>query len=242
MTERAVMATVAGRRPFRARLAQPPSGPGQFPVIAFGHGFAQHAHRYDSLLTGLAGRGYIVIAPDSQTGPFPSHSRLADDLWRAVEWARTEVEGADPELAVVAGHSMGAGAALLASTRHPDVRAIVTLAALDTRPSVATAIRGLRAPGLFVVGSRDRIVPPARTRTLYAAKPAPARWVSITGGYHCGFCDSTSFRGVGCDEGAITREAQLALVAEVVGGWLDETLKRASAHPSPEGVVVEQRG
>lgn len=233
--------TVSGRRPFRARLAQPTSRSGPFPVVVFGHGFTQHAARYDSLLSRLAARGYVVIAPDSQTGPLPSHGRLADDLWSSISWVQSHVPDTHPTLCAAAGHSMGAGAALLAATRHPEIGAIATLAALDTRPSVAKAVGGIRVPALFVVGSLDRIVPPARTRNLYAAKPAPATWVSVTGGYHCGFCDSTSFRGLGCDEGSITREVQLALVAQLLGDWLDETLKGAAPQPSPEGVVVERR-
>lgn len=234
--------TVRGRRFFRARLAQPASGqPGPHPVIAFGHGFTQRAQRYDSLLLRLAERGYVVIAPDSQTALLPSHARFADDLWDALTWARANVPSAHPTRCVLAGHSMGGGAALLAATRHPDVDAVATLAAIDTRPSTAGQLRGIRIPMLFVVGSRDGIVPPARTRMLYAAIPGPATWISITGGYHCGFCDSTSFGGRGCDEGSITREAQLALVAQLLGDWLDETLKGAAPHPSPNGVVVERR-
>ncbi|MDV3221813.1 dienelactone hydrolase family protein [Intrasporangium sp.] len=238
----ATTVSVTVRRPFRARLSQPRSaGPGTCPVVAFGHGFTQHPRRYDSILTRLAARGYVVIAPDSQTGLLPSHRRLAESLWDAIVWSRAHVTAAHRTLAAFAGHSMGGGAAILAAARHPEVGAVATLAAAQTRPSAAKAMTGLRVPALFIVGAEDRIVPPDRTRPLYAATPAPATWVSIAGGYHCGFVDSTSFGGLGCDHGSIPRDTQLALVAGLLGDWLDETLHGAAVHPAPTGVVVERR-
>lgn len=227
---------------FSARLSQPAgSAPGVYPVVAFGHGFLQSTSRYASTLSALAARGYIVVAPNSQGGIFPSHSAFADDLWRALVWATRTQPNAAAGLSAVAGHSMGGGAALLAADRHPQITTVATLAAAQTRPSAVAASAGVIAPALYVVGSADSIVPPATTRAMYNAKPAPAEWATITGGYHCGFLDSAPFFGFGCDSGQIARSRQLATTAALLGDWLDQQLRGAPAGLAPAGVVVETK-
>lgn len=71
---------------------------------------------------------------------------------------------------------------------------------------------------------------------MYDRKPSPARFVTITGGYHCGFNDSTSFFGIGCDSGAISRSTQLAITRELLGDWLDATLRNQSVVSAPAGI------
>ena len=227
-------------RSFSARLVQPTKAADHaYPVVGFGHGFAQSSFRYDSTLRALAGRGYVVIAPNTQTSLFPSHSAFADDLVAAVDWAADKVPSADPEETAVVGHSMGGGAALLAADRDSDLAAVATLAAAETSPSAVKAAAGIDVPALFVVGSQDGVVKPSTTRRMYEAKPSPASWVSITGGYHCGFLDSSSFFGLGCDSGSISRSTQLAITTQVLGDWLDQQLKGDPAGELPSGVVGE---
>jgi dienelactone hydrolase len=224
-------------RSFAARLVRPARA-GTYPVIAFAHGFAQSPGRYASTLTAMASRGYIVIAPASETGLLPSHSRLADDLWTSLRWARANVRGASATLDAVGGHSMGGGAALIAADRHPVIDAVLTLAAAETTPSASTASAGVSAPALYVVGTEDGIVAPATTRAMFAAKPPPATFASIVGGCHCGFNDSTSFFGLGCDSGSISRARQLALTHALVGDWLDARFRGGPEPSSRAGVVV----
>lgn len=228
-----------GRR-FSARLVRP-TAPGVYPVIGFGHGFTQSASRYQSTLAALASSGYIVIAPNTQTGLLPSHSSFADDLTAAITWAQRTLPNADRALDAVAGHSMGGGAAVLAASRAPGIDAVATLAAADTRPSAVAAAPGIAAPSLFVVGSSDTVVRPASTRSIFAAAPSPSAFVSITGGYHCGFLDSSSFFGLGCDRGAIPRGAQLALSNGLLVRWLDATLKGGPALAFPPGTTGETK-
>jgi hypothetical protein len=64
-------------------------------------------------------------------------------------------------------------------------------------------------------------------------------FVSIRGGFHCGFLDSTVLKGVGCDSGAITRAEQLALTGRLLGDWLDATLRGTAVTTWPDGVDVE---
>lgn len=229
-----------GQRHFRARVAEPVAAPSDgCPVVAFGHGFLQRPALYDSLLAAVASRGYYVVAPDTQTGPWPNHRRLADDLWLVAQWAKDAVPwtGAGRGI-VLAGHSMGAGAAILAASHHVEVDAVVTLAALETRPPAR--LEAIKAPCLFVVGSQDRIVGPARTRRLYDAMTAPAHWAVIRGGYHCGFLDRARFRDAGCDHGDLSRQEQLDTSAALVGSWLDARF-RGGELSAPAGVDVEDR-
>jgi pimeloyl-ACP methyl ester carboxylesterase len=227
---------VGGGPPMTARLAEPVASPtGGCPVVAFGHGFVQRPRLYDSLLAGLAARGYVVVAPDTETGPWPRHDRLADDLWRVALWAREVWEGSG---IVLAGHSMGAGVAVLAASRHPEADAVVTLAALETRPPAA--LEAVTAPSLFVVGSQDRIVPPSRTRPLYEAVAGPAHWAAVRGGYHCGFLDRARWRDLACDGGDLSRREQLAITVRLVGSWLDARF-RGGTFTAPPGVDLEVR-
>lgn len=84
--------TARGRphRTLRALVVRPAeSGDAAYPVVAFGHGLLQRPWRYRSLLIRIAAAGYLVVAPGSQAGPLPRHGRLADDLCRALDWARS---------------------------------------------------------------------------------------------------------------------------------------------------------
>ena len=226
-------------RSFSARLVQPAgSAPGAYPVVAFGHGFTQSSSRYSSVLTALAARGYVVIAPDSETGLFPNHGRFADDLWRSLRWVRATQGNASATLDAVAGHSMGGGAALVAADRYPTIDTVATLAAAETNPSATTASAGVTVPALYVVGSQDTVVRPATTRAMYDRKPSPATFATITGGYHCGFVDSSSFLGLGCDSGTISRSTQLSITRTLLGNWFDARLRGAPAGATPAGVVV----
>lgn len=200
-------------------------GRAAYPVVAFGHGFLQRPWRYRGLMTALAGHGFLVVAPDTQAGPLPRHRALADDLWRAVEWARANEPHAHPDLAAAVGHSMGAGCALLGATRWPGFRAVATLAALDTRPSMLPALGSLQVPSLFVVGTADTVVPPARTRAVYAATAGSPAWLEIPGGGHCGVLDSAFPRGVACGGQELDPTRQLVTSALSVGTWLAEMLR-----------------
>ena len=243
LTVRSTTVTVQdGSRTFSALLVQPTGeADGDYPVVGFGHGFAQTSRQYSSTLRSLASRGYIVIAPNTQTGLLPNHSQFATDLLAAVRWVQQTQPNADPDKDALVGHSMGGGAAVLAADRQPSIDAVATLAAAETRPSATASARRLQMPALFVVGTRDTVVRPATTRAMFEATPSPARWAAITGGYHCGFLDYASFFGIGCDSGAISRSTQLALTSTVLGDWLDSELKGAAPASVPAGVVVEDR-
>ena len=107
--------------------------------------------------------------------------------------------------------------------------------------SATTAARSVTVPALFVVGSSDTVVKPNTTRAMYDAKRSPATWVSITGGYHCGFLDSSSFFGLGCYKGSISRSTQVGLSNDMLGDWLDATLKGGATFVRPAGTTGESK-
>ncbi|MFJ5774510.1 alpha/beta hydrolase family protein [Streptomyces sp. NPDC093094] len=206
--------------------ANAPVAAGAHPGLAFGHGFFQNISQYESLLRHYASWGLITVTPTSQGGLFPSHSAFADDLNAALTWltAQNTTSGSRFAGAVataslgVSGHSMGGGAAVLAAGRNPAVKSVSTLAAAETNPSAVAASNTLRAPAQFVGGSADSVAGVAQhQQKMYDAKPAPAQLRVITGGFHCGFEDSSGF---GCDSGGIPRAAQQDITRSITTAWL----------------------
>ncbi|MGW0915161.1 hypothetical protein ACWD1Z_25925 [Streptomyces sp. NPDC002784] len=63
----------------------------------------------------------------------------------------------------LSGHSMGAGAAVLAAQRNPAVSSVSLLAAAETNPSAVAAAAQLTLPPQFLAGSRDTVTPPEQT-------------------------------------------------------------------------------
>jgi dienelactone hydrolase len=233
VTAKHVTVTAPGRS-FPARLLYPTQG-GPYPAVAFAHGYANRSSWYAGTLRSIAASGYVVIAPDSETGRFPSHSRLADDLNRSLRWlGRQSGSGTrdvprrkvDSARSAVAGHSMGGGVALLAATRSRSVDTVITLAAAETTPRASAAVRRLRVPALFVVGSDDRIVPAAGTAVMFRRTPSPALLATIEGGSHCGFMEVIP---PACDAGWISYQRQLVLTREQVRRWLERHLESRTA-------------
>lgn len=136
------------------------------PAIAFGHGWLAPPEIYRGLLRHLASWGIVAVAPATQRGPLPSHRLFAADLRAALEIATSVRLGADgisvdPSRLGLAGHSTGAGAAVLgaAAEGEPAVRAVATVAPAETIPSAVTAARSLQVPGMHLAAEHDLIAP-----------------------------------------------------------------------------------
>jgi dienelactone hydrolase len=231
-----------------------PVDTGVFPGIAFGHGFLQGTSRYNSTMAHLATWGFIVVAPGSQGGFSPDHSAFADDLNAALTWLVTQNTSTGSRFAGhvrtdrlgLSGHSMGAGASLLAAARNPAVTTVANLAAAETDPSAKAAAATLTIPVQLLSGDRDTIAgPAAHQRPMYEAKPAPKQLRTVTGGFHCGFMDSG---GLFCDSGPVGRATQLQLTRRLLTEWFllylagdtgyDEAVWGAPAQHDPQ-VVFE---
>ncbi|NKE63188.1 alpha/beta hydrolase, partial [Lentzea sp. PSKA42] len=123
----------------------PQSGLG-LPAVAFGHGWMQPVRRYHGLLRHLASWGVVAAAPAVERGPLLSSRVLAANLLTTLDICTGVRLGSgdisvDPARVALAGHSMGGGAAVLAASEGDRVRAVVTLAATETRPSALDAAR-----------------------------------------------------------------------------------------------------
>lgn len=224
---------VAGGRSVSARVHYPataagtnqPVATGRFPAIAFGHGFFQATSKYTSTSNHLASWGFVVVVPTTQGGLSPSHSAFADDLNTGLTWLVAQDGTAGSRFRDhitttalgASGHSMGGGAAVLAAARNPQIKTISTYAAAETNPSAKAAAATLRVPAQFLAGSQDTITPVGEhQRPMFAAKQPAKQLRTVTGGFHCGFMDSS---GIFCDSGSVTRAAQLVASKRVMTSW-----------------------
>ena len=183
-------------------LFTPASGEG-LPAVAFGHDWLNPASRYLGLLRHLASWGIVAAAPDTERGPFASHRRLAADLRTALDvcssvrlggTARGAAVSVDPRKLGLAGHGMGAGAAVLAAsvTAHDTrvqavgepywesgsdlvVQAVATIALSESRPSAHEAARAVHVPGMHIAFGKDLVAPPAAGTQPVAARPGRDR-------------------------------------------------------------------
>ncbi|GAA1877556.1 dienelactone hydrolase [Pseudonocardia ailaonensis] len=152
------------------------------PAVAFGHDWVQPVSRYAELLRHLASWGIVAAAPGSQGGPLPSTARFSADLRTTVEVCAGVRLGdgrisVDSRRTALAGHGVGAGAALLAAAGHPKVAAVVTVAASQTRPSAIEAAKAVSVPALHIVAGQDTVAPPAGHALQIAEAGAGRRWV-----------------------------------------------------------------
>lgn len=109
----------------------------------------------------------------------------------------------DPTWIVLVGRSLGTGVATHVATRRP-MRGVVLISPYDSMVALAqhhypflpvrwllrhrfdsiARAPGIKAPLLAIVGERDVVVPPERSRRLFEAWGGPKRWVLIPGADH----------------------------------------------------------
>jgi len=110
----------------------PTAQPG--PALVVMHGWGGNAGMMLPLGAPLHAAGYALLLVDarchgrSEGDSFASLPRFAEDIEAALRWLALQPE-VDPQALGVIGHSVGAGAALLAAARQPSIRAVVSLAA-----------------------------------------------------------------------------------------------------------------
>ncbi|SDF67078.1 Dienelactone hydrolase [Lentzea fradiae] len=172
----------------------PQSGLG-LPAVAFGHGWMQPVRRYHGLLRHLASWGLVAAAPAVERGPLLSSRVLAANLMTTLDVCTGVRLGegkisVDPARLALAGHSMGGGAAVLAASGAERVKAVVTLAATETRPSALDAAREVRAPGLHLAAGEDRIAPPVgHSEAIAQAWGGPVQLRLLPKASHLGFTE-----------------------------------------------------
>lgn len=226
-------ADVAGdNKPFAAAYA------GKAPVISFGHGFVMNQDAYANIRDAVVANGYIIAFPTTEGSFSPSHSEFGKDLafvLREVTALGSETTsllyGKTDTNNCVMGHSMGGGAAFLARSYDPTIKAMVTFAAAETTPSAISAASSVNAPSLVFAGENDCVTAPSTNqRPMYDALTAACKhYVSIKGGSHCqmaGASTTCSFGEATCTPApGITRAAQHAIINKYLVPWLNYTLK-----------------
>ena len=226
---------------FNALLFYPASSPGEnalyqgsgapYPAIAFGHGYLVYPSRYQSTLEHLATWGYIVIATESGMEFFSDDQAYANDMSATLTYLvnQNQTAGAwlyqqvNVQRMGMSGHSMGAGASLLAAAADGRVKAVANLAAAETNPSAIALMPALYIPFSLISGSEDSFTPvETNSQVFFDQGGSPRQLPILEGGSHCGFMDQYI---IGCDTGSMDRATQLRLSRELLVSFFQLYLK-----------------
>ena len=210
---------------------------GQFPVLVLGHGFLMSWDSYQIYWEELVPEGHIVCLPTTESGPLPSHRDFGQDISFIIAAMQEEGFNANSlfynavsSQAVVMGHSMGGGSAVLSASASPLVTAMVNFAAAETNPSAISAASSITVPSLIFSGNDDCVTPEAQNQDLmYDNLASSCKYqISIINGAHCLFANSNAVCSLGetfCNPTlSITREEQLDIVISFLKPWLKATL------------------
>ncbi|GAB3471923.1 dienelactone hydrolase family protein [Actinophytocola sediminis] len=192
------------------------------PAVAFGHGWLQPPARYRSLLRHLASWGFVVAAPSTQLGPLASHRLFAADLRTALDVCVGVRLGdgsisVDPAKLGLAGHSVGAGCAVLAAADDSRVRAVATLAATQTRPFSTDAASRCGMASLHLAAGQDLVAPSVGNAGLIAGNWAgQATLRTVPKASHLGFTEGRHWSNLllpGKSDATAQRVARILLTA-----------------------------
>lgn len=147
------------------KVYTPAEGKG-IPGVAFGHDWKLGVDAYHATLRHLASWGIAVAAPDTEKGWVPNHRGFAADLETALQILAGVRLGngnvvVQPNNLFLAGHGMGASAAVIAATnrpydkvansrRTPTLKGVMAIYPSDATPSPYEAAKHVSAPGLVL--------------------------------------------------------------------------------------------
>jgi predicted dienelactone hydrolase len=184
-------------------------------VVVFAHGQGASKNIYTWVGQHLASWGFVVLLfsvprPDTEsTRPWVDGIRASIDRLKAENARPGPLQGlVDVRRVGVAGHSMGAMAALLAAAEDQRIGAVAALGAIkDPCPPSFTVepFRPLAVPVQLQAGSRDGAAPPEQSQKHFDFHVGPRQLVVIGGANHIGFLD----RGLIYEASRITVELGL---------------------------------
>ena len=130
------------------------------PGVAFGHDWRREISAYEETLRHLASWGFVVAAPNTETGLTPDHRGFAADLETSMQiLAGVRIGNGNitvsPKKLGVAGHGMGGGAAVLAAVDNPKAKAVAALYPANVAPSAVEAARHIVLPAMVVGPGED---------------------------------------------------------------------------------------
>lgn len=167
--------TRSGKKLFGWWLPTAPSAP----VIILMHGWGGNTEMMLPLALPLFRAGMNLLLLDarnhgrSDSASFSSLPRFAEDVDEAIDWVRVQQECRTDRI-VLLGHSVGAGAVLLAASRRHDIAAVISIAAFAhpewmmrrhlTRLRFPNpVIRGILRYIEWVIGHRYETIAPMNT-------------------------------------------------------------------------------
>ncbi|MGW6423794.1 poly(ethylene terephthalate) hydrolase family protein [Nocardia sp. NPDC055053] len=212
------------------------------PAVAFAHGWLTSAENYKSLLEHVASWGFVVAAPDTERGPIPSHLDLGTDLLTTLDIV-SKVRLGDgtisvhPDRLALAGHGMGAGAAVIAAAQRR-VAAVAALFPAPTSPTAENIAPDLDMPGLILAGALDLDSVSSNARALATAWSGPSILRTIDGASHNGIVEGRRlFAALGA--GRYEHKTEKTTRALLTGYLLTTLLadKKYAPFADPEAVI-----
>ena len=185
--------------------APPLTAAGPFPLVVFGHGFAETPTAYTRLLDAWARAGYVVAAPlfPLTQKHVPGGRREADLINQPADMsfvisrmlAENELPASFlhglivPDLIAVAGQSDGAATALAEAYdpafADPRIRAAIILSGAELSSIDDEIPFPSQGPALLATqGSRDTINEPAATHRYFDLAPRPKFLLTLIGATH----------------------------------------------------------
>lgn len=220
-----------------------------FRVFIMGHGYQMPVTAYKSLATNICQNvgSYIVVLPETGSGLFPNHGDFALDMVAAGAYMQREHirqgslwNGHVADNTVMAGHSMGGGAAFLAAKeviqkRSFNLNAVIGLAPAETNPSSSAAAAFVTCPTLILAGGVDCVTPLAGTvQPIYNNVASLCKTLAtIPGASHCQFADANS----ACNLGELNCKATISRDAQFARSWqyINLLLRRSDGFASQIG-------
>jgi len=124
-------------------------GPAGSPAVVVLHGWGSSSADLLPAAPHLVASGLSTLLVDARghgrsgATTFMSMPRFAEDLAAGIAWLRQDPR-VDPDRIGVVGHSVGAGASLLAASRDPRLAAVVSIGGMAHPAELIRASRGLR--------------------------------------------------------------------------------------------------
>lgn len=197
-----------------------PVAAGQFPLVAFTHGYSGFRTQSTFLTTHLASWGFVVAAPellDNDLTAVLSGKKAGDrnadvaEVQAAISLLAQQ-NGAGPlaghlDMTRVAaiGHSLGGAVSEAAAVADDRVKTFIGMAGA-TVGSFGEASSGPASmvpakPSMIIEGTNDKVAEPASIAKAYAAMKQPKRYLTLQGFGHLAFADICQ---IGAGKGGLT--------------------------------------
>ncbi|MCU1353466.1 MAG: hypothetical protein JWM05_2675 [Acidimicrobiales bacterium] len=220
----------------------PAAAGGPFPVVLFSHGDFSFPEQSATLTTHLSSWGFVVVAPDHVERSLDGTLGIAargvpkqtdtEVLRQSLDLAIAEGKRAgspllgkvDASRVATIGHSSGAETAYRAAGADPRVDAFISYSvSFDPEPGApkVAAPPVPKVPGMVMTGSRDGVIPAAKSKGVYERMRGPKWFVEIADAGHLTFSDVCL---IGASKGGVAvlaKKAGLDIPADLLAAAVD---------------------